>query len=197
MSLTDIEAVRLRASDKSSITRDTTVGTGTDSHYKLKNNPVLTTPPIEVRKNGILQAEVTNYTVNLEQGIVDMVAAPAVNDELEFTYYWSIFSDAEVQYFIEAAGGNITIATAQLLLAWAADAAKLAKRQTLSGGGGLGQVVIDTSVAAKELRATAKALLDNEAQVAESIPADGLTEVPWNEQTYHRQVEQHVIRTVE
>lgn len=194
MALTDIEAVRLKASDKSALTRDTAVGTGSDKYYKLKNAPVLSSPAIEVRKDGTLLTEITHYTVNLEQGIVTMVTVPLVNEELEFTYYWSIFSDNEVQYFIDEAAGNLTIATAKLLLAWAADAAKIAKRQTLSGGGGLGQVVVDTSVAAKELRATAQALIKTEQDLGESIPADGLTEIPWTEASYLRGLEQHIVR---
>ena len=194
MTLDSISAVRLRSSDKSAITRETSTGDGFTQYWKLKQSAILTTPPIEVRNNDVLQTLTSDYTVDQENGIVTFTVAPVVNDELDFTYYWSVFSDAEIQYFIDDAGGNVTIATAKLLLAWAADAAKIAKRQTLSGGGGLGQAVIDTSVVAKELRATAKALIDTERDLGESIPAEGFTEVPWTEQIYHRQVDQHIIR---
>lgn len=192
--MTNIEAVRLKVSDKSSLTREVATGNGTDQYFKLKQAPVIVSPAIEVRKNGSLLTLSTHYTVDTTYGIVTMVTVPVVNDSLEFTYYWSIFSDAEVQYFLDEAGGNVTIASARLLLAWAADAAKLAKRQTLSGGGGLGQVVIDTSVAAKELRATAKALIDTERELGESIPYESLTELPWTEANYRRSLDQHVVR---
>jgi hypothetical protein len=194
MALTTVEAVRLKTSDKSTITRDTVVGNAVDKHFKLKNSPVVASPALEVRKDGTLLIETTDYTVNLPQGIVSMVAIPATGAQLEFTYYWSIFTDDEVQYFLTEAGDNPTIASAKLLLAWAADAAKLAKRQTLSGGGGLGQVVVDTSVAAKELRATAAALIQTEQDLGESIPAEGLTEIPWTEAIYKRQIDQHWTR---
>lgn len=194
MTLTPIEAVRLKSSDKSLITREKTTGTGEDQYIKLKNNHILALPAPSVMKNGVNLTETADYTIDHEQGIVFFVALPNQGDLLEFTYYWSIFSDAEVQYFLDDAGANVTVATAKLLLAWAADSSRLARRQTLSGGGGLGQTVIDTSVAAKELRATAKALIDTEKDLGESIPAEGLTEIPWTEAIYKRQVDQHLIR---
>jgi hypothetical protein len=194
MTLTDVEAVRLKASDKSVIEREKVVTSGEDQYYKLSNTNILASPAPSITLDGVPQTEGVDYTIDYAQGVVSWVAVLTVNRSLEFTYYWSVFSDTEIQYFLDEAGGNVTIATAKLLLAWAADAARLAKRQTLSGGGGLGQVVIDTSVAAKELRATAKALIDTEADLGESIPAEGLTEIPWTEQVYHRQVDQHFIR---
>ena len=194
MSLTAIERVRRDSSDRSTITRDVVTADGVNKAYKLKHYPILSTPAIEVRQNGSLLVLTTDYTIDLSYGIVTLVVLPTVNDELEFTYYWSIFTDVEIQDYLDENGNDTTIATAKLLLAWAADASKLAKRQTLSGGGGTGQVVVDTSVAARELRETAKALITLAKDLGESIPAEFLTEIPWTEQVYHRQVEQHLIR---
>jgi hypothetical protein len=192
--MTPIDAVRLKSSDKSTITREKTTGTGEDQFIKLKETNILASPSPVISKNGVNLAEGADYTINYEQGVVTFAVVLVQGASYEFTYYWSVFSDVEVQYFLDDAGANVTIATAMLLLAWAADAARLAKRQTLSGGGGLGQTVIDTSVAAKELRATAKALIDTQADLGESIPAEGFTEIPWTEQVYRRQVDQHIIR---
>lgn len=192
--MTPIEAVRLKSSDKSVVTREKVKTSGEDQYFKLKNSNIFAIPAPSITLDGVVKIEGVDYTIDYNQGIVSWATMPAVNGVIEFTYYWSVFSDTEIQYFLDESGGNITIATARLLLAWAADAARLAKRQTLSGGGGLGQVVIDTSVAAKELRATAKALIDTEADLGESIPAEGLTEIPWTEQVYERQVAQHFIR---
>lgn len=194
MALTAIEAVRLKSSDKSLIEREMATGTGEDKYFKLKNSNILLVPAIEVTKNSVLQTLGVDYTVNYDQGIVTMTVLPLQGALLEFTYYWSIFSDTEVQYFLDAGSGNTVIATAHLLLAWAADAARLAKRQTLSGGGGLGQVVIDTSVAAKELRATAKALIDTQTELDNSTPAEGFTQIPWTEAISRRERDQHFIR---
>lgn len=190
----DIAAVRLKTSDKSVITREKSTGNGVDKYFKLKNATILATPPIEVRANDVLLTEGLDYTADLINGVITFIVTPVIGVVLEFTYYWSVFSDAEIQYFIDEAGGSTTVAAARCLLAWAADAAKLAKRQTLSGGGGLGQTVIDTSVIAKELRETAKSIIAIEQDLGESIPYEGITEIPWTESIYKRQVNQHVIR---
>lgn len=192
MSLTDIEAVRLKSSDKSLITREQGKGTGSDLYYKLSHAPIITLPLPEVRVDGVVQA--AGYTVDYTNGIITFDVAPTVNSELEFTYYWSIFSDAEIQYFVDEAGGNITTATANVLLAIAADASKVAKRQSMAGGGGLGAVTIDTSVASRELRNTAQALLDMTRQVDTQTPAEGITELAWTEFGYHEIVDQSLIR---
>ena len=192
--MTPVDAVRLKSSDKSLITREKTTATGEDQHFKMKNTNLFSVPAPEVSRDGVVLTESLDYTVDYSQGVISFTVIPLIGAILEFTYYWSVFSDAEVQYFLDENGSNTTVATAQLLLAWAADAARLAKRQTLSGGGGLGQVVIDTSVAAKELRATAKALIDTQADLGESIPSEGFTEIPWTEAMYKRQRDQHFIR---
>jgi hypothetical protein len=189
-----ISAVRLKSSDKSVITREKGVGNGVDKYFKLKNSNIGTNPPVEVRVNDVLRLVGVDYTVDAPNGIIAFTNTPTEGLDLEFTYYWSVFSDDEIQYFLDEAGGNTTIATSYCLMAWAADAAKLAKRQTLSGGGGLGQTVIDTSVIAKELRATAQSLIAAEKDLGESIPAESLTEIPWTEATFHRQANQDLIR---
>jgi hypothetical protein len=190
--MTDIANVRLKIGDKSTITREVTTGDGTAIYFKLGHQNILADPAIQVRVNGIL---VANYTVELEQGIVTFSGAPAVNDEIDFQYYWAVYNDAEIQIFLDEAGGNITIASAKILLAMAADASRLARRLTLSGGaGGTGQISTDTSVAAKELRATAKALIDMEADLGESIPTEQLTEPIWTEFNYEFQFGQSIIR---
>lgn len=192
MALSDIAAVRLKSSDKSSITRESANGDGSSTFFKLGHARILTTPAVEVRKNNITQS--TGYTIDYDNGIVSFTTAPLVTDDLEFIYYWSIFSDDEVQYFIDEGGANVTVATALLLLAIAADASKVAQRQSLAGGGGLGAVTLDTSVTARELRNTAKALLEMERDISSTIPAEGLTEPNWTEFNYRDSVEQHLIR---
>lgn len=195
MSLTSIEAVRLKSSDKSAITREEAKGDGDAKFYKLGHASILSSPDIEVRLNDVLQ--IATYTVDYINGIVTFNAAPAIGDRVEFTYYWSIFTDTEVQYFLDEASGDVTVATARLLLAIAADAAKVAQRQSLAGGGGLGAVTIDTSVTSRELRNTAAALLDQrreEIAVAALEPAEGITEPLWTEFSYKDSLGQHIVR---
>jgi len=194
MTLTDVEAVRLQSGDKSVITREEGEGDGAARFFKLGHANIFLTPAIEVRVSGVVQTTPAQYTLNNEQGVLEFVSAPPNDADLEFTYYWSQFSDAEVQYFIDSSAGDTTLATAKLLLAIAADASKVAQRQSLAGGGGLGAVTIDTSVAARELRNTAKALIDNVILVDSVTPAEGLTEVAWTEFQYLDSLAQRVIR---
>lgn len=191
MALSDIDAVRLKSSDKSAITREEGVGDNESVYFKLGHQSVLSSPDIEVRIDDII---VSTYTVDYANGIVTFDSPPVLGARIEFIYYWSIFTDVEVQYFIDEAGGDITVATARLLLALAADAAKVAQRQSMAGGGGLGAVTIDTSVTARELRATATALLEMETTIGNTIPAEGLTEPAWTEAVFRQLIDQDIIR---
>jgi hypothetical protein len=141
-----------------------------------------------------VKSEGIDYTVDYSNAIISFSALPVVNDDLEFIYYWSIFTDDEIQYFLDDSAGSVNIASAKALLAIAADAAKIAQRQSLAGGGGLGAVSIDTSVAARELRALAQTLIDQEQDIANNTPYDQLTEVVWNDQSLVRGLDQHLIR---
>jgi len=195
VTLTTIEQVRLKISDKPHITRELTDGDGTGKYFKLGNAQVSLIPIPQIRVDGILKTEGADYTIDYVQGIVTFVAAPAIGLEIDFLYYYTVFSDDEITQFLTDGADNTVVAAAYALYAWAADAAKLAKRYTLSGGGGLGQVVGDTSVTAKELRETAKALIATEKELGESIPAEGLTEVSWTEFQYLDGAGQSIIRT--
>jgi hypothetical protein len=198
MALTAIERVRRKTGDRPALRRESNKGDGVAQHYKLKFEPVQAAPAPQVWINDILKVETTNYVVNYEQGIISINVPPIENDNLIFQYYSVVYTDAEVQDFLDQYSQNVNISAAHILLAWAADIAKLAKRETLQGGGGLGAVTRDTSVAAKELRATAKALMDYEIEYGETlgsqIPAEGLTEIPWTEQLHYDIVGQKFIR---
>lgn len=191
---TDTDTVRRRTGIRARLEREITTADGDAIHFKLQNDPIDASPAIEVRVNGTLKTVTTDYTVDTTNGVVTFVTAPTINYPVEFTYYWSLYTDAEIDAFISDAGGNTTVAAAYLLLALAADAARLAKRETLIGGGGIGQATVDTSVAAKELRATAKALLDTEAEVGNTVPAEGVTAPPWTEANFREQEWQSIIR---
>lgn len=179
MSLTSRQAVRLKTGDKSQITREVSRGDGTQTVFKLQHDTIIDAPTIWV--DGTLVVETTDYTVNYTSGIITFNTAPALNDEIIFQYYWAVFSDDEVDYFLEEADDNVTLASSRLLLALASDAAKVAMRETLSGGGaGIGSVTRDTSLTAQELRETANILYKQYQESAGTeFPADGLTEVGW------------------
>lgn len=192
---TETDTVRRRAGIRTTIEREVSTATGEDVHFKLMHDPIDSIPALQVRVNNTLKVLTTDYTVDAVNGVVSFTTAPSVNDSVEFVYYWSLYTDDEIALFVDDANGNTTVATAYLLLALAADAARLAKRQTLIGGGGIGQSTIDTSVAAKELRETAKALLSTDAELAAQLPAEGLTTPPWTEANYEEQAWQSIVRS--
>lgn len=184
MALTDVQAVRLKTGDKSALKREVYPANGEDTIYRLEKAPVLSAPAPSVWVNGAAKVENTDYTVDYDYGVITFTAAPTVNHSIEIHYYWSVFTDEEVQHFLDDSSGDILLGSAKLLLAIAADRAKVAIRETLQGGGGMGGITRDTSVAARELRETAKALLEQKLAVLELEgvdPADQFTEVLWTE----------------
>jgi hypothetical protein len=193
----DIAAVRLKTSDRSTITREVKTATGDMTIFRLDHGPI-------VAGSLLLWVDsiptTTGFTVDEANGMVTFAAAPAAGAKLEFQYYWTLFTDDEVQYFLDESSGSVNLASARLLMALAADAAKLAQRETLQGGGGLGAVTRDTAVTSKELRDTAKALIAHEKDLLELAgvePADGLTEVPWTEMSLRSLEWQDILRELD
>lgn len=191
MALTATQAVRLKASDKSALFQEPLEGDGLKTSFTLANRPVMGTPAPQVYLAGVLQ--VLGYTIDLDNGILNFTVAPASNADVTVLYYWAVFTDEEIQYFLSDSFSNVTLASAKVLLAIASDAAKIAKRQTFFGTHG--RDTIDTSVASKELRDTAKALFDEyNLFYGTHFPFDQLTEVPWTDATFERMFDQHLIR---
>ncbi|HET7713182.1 MAG TPA: hypothetical protein VFK94_01605 [Patescibacteria group bacterium] len=198
MALSSVERIRLKIADRPKIRRSQVTADGLSEHFKLEAEPIQTNPAPQVWVNDVLQVETTDYAVDYTNGIVVFVTAPIANAKIVFQYYSVIYTDAEIQDFLDQSGANLNIAAAHILYAWAADAARLAKRETKSGGGALGAITQDTSVAARELRATAKSFMDWEIEygtdLGSQVPADGLTEIPWTEAAHHDIEDQVFIR---
>lgn len=192
--MTDSNLVRVRRTigDKLRVQRKEAIGDGVSKFYKMDHEPV---QDMSIWIDDVLTVA---YTLDADQGMVEFVGVPAINVKIVFQYYASVWTDAEITDQLEMYDDNVNITSASILWAWAADVARLAKRETLSGGGGLGAVTKDTSVAARELRNTAKELLDWEKEYGEvagtAIPAEGLTEIPWTEASYFDGVYQRIIR---
>ena len=192
--MNDIDAVRLKTGDKSQIERETATGDGATTIYKLGHAPIIS--GLIVWVNGVSLSENTNYSVLRPDGVVTLFVAPAQGIDIIFQYYWAVFSDEEVQYFIDDSGGNVTLGAVKLLLSLAADAAKIAMRETMGGGSTSGTVTRDTSLTAQELRETANALYKQYGDEGggSSFPADGLTEVLWTVHMDHRAIEEEYYR---
>ena len=198
MALSTLERLRRKIGDRSAIRRETSTADGLSTNFKLKLSPVNATPVPQVWLDDTLLTEGVDYSVNYEDGVIIFSNAPTVNQKLVFQYYAVVWTDVDLQDYLDQYSDNVNISAAHVLLSWAADAARLAKRETLSGGGGLGAVTKDTSVAARELRNTAKALMDWEIEYGDTlgsqVPADGLTEIPWTEAAFEEIESQRFIR---
>ena len=183
MVLSNIDAVRLNVSDKPHIKREAWTADGVSSDVQLALAPVQASPVTKVWKNDVLQAVGVDYTLDLTNGIVSFVLTPAVNDDILVEYYATAFADAEIQHFLDTAAGDLWLASAYVLLAMAVDAARIARRETLAGGGVFGQATIDTSVRARELREQAKGYIDlyNKLGAGTDVAADGITQVIWTD----------------
>lgn len=198
MALSSIERVRKKIGDRLELHRERVDANGLSDHFKVKFEPINTTPAPEVWVNDVLQVENTDYTVDYDHGIFTFANPPTVNFTIIFQYYSTVWTDTDIQDYLDQYSSNVNVAAAHILLSWAADVAKLAKRETLSGGGGVGAVTRDTSVASRELRATAKALLDWEIEYGDAlgsqVAADAFTEIPWTEASVRDAEAQRLIR---
>jgi hypothetical protein len=179
--VTDIETVRLKTSDRPRLYREQAEGNGSTTDWRLEAHPLLPTPVPRVWQNDTELTVVTHFTVDYEDGIISLLTAPALGDELVFEYMAVVFSDADVEQFLADAGGSTLLGSAFLLQAWSAEMAKVARRETINGGGPLGAVTTDTAVRAKELRESSRAYLDMyRSSDAEGGGAyDSLTRVAW------------------
>lgn len=190
MALTDIEQVRLKTGDRPILQREAWTADGLTSDIRVAAKPILDSPVPRVWKENVLLVDVTDYTIDQTNGIVTLTSVPTVGARVVIEYAAVVFSDEEVQALLDASGSNTFLAAAHLLWAWAADASRLAQKETRSGGSGFGLVTLDTSVRARELRLSAKALYDLWAisDAGINAPADGLTEIPWTDQQANRYI---------
>lgn len=178
--MSDIDTVRLKVSDRAKLHRDLWSADGDTSDIQLEFSPLLALP--KVWKNNTLLTVIIDYTVDLDNGIVALLVLPTLNDTLVVEYTSVIYTDAEIQSFLDQASGNVTLASAYLLYAWSVDASKTAQRRSESGGNGLGSISLTTDLAAQQLRASAKAYLDMyNAYGGTGVPAESITEVAWTE----------------
>ena len=196
MALTDLDALRLRIADRPAFHREEIEQLAADNlYFRLGYGNILSSPAAMVYKNGTLLTETTDYSIDASAGVLTLVAAPALGDQLVVEYTGTVFTDDELNYFLaQAAGGSVTLAAVNALLAWAADASKLARKETLSGGGGLGSISVTTDLKAQQLRLTAQALLAQyNAFEGAGVPVEMITETPWTEAMEDRMVVNRLI----
>jgi hypothetical protein len=191
MTLTAIEAIRLKTSDRPVLRRVVWTADGEGQDIKLEFRDAST---IKVWQDDNLLVLAVDYTVDAVNSVVHVNALPLVNSEFVIEYTSNVFTDEELQLFLDEASGDTTLASAFTLWAWAADAAKLAKKESASGGGGFGAVTLDLAVRARELREAAKGYMD-QYQLFEGVgvPVEMLTEVGWTEETRRRMIIRQIL----
>lgn len=195
MALTDIQTVRLKTGDRNVFQRQEEQGDGTTTLFLLSAHPILGTPVARVSVAGSIKTPVTDYTLDLSTGELVFTVAPTSGAAIQIDYTSVVFSDEEIQAFLDAASGGAFLASAYLLMAWAVDAARLSMKETRDGGSGFGRVTMDTSVRAREMRLNAAAYLDlHNKTVGLEVAADGFTEVPWTEMQEQRYLVTHAVR---
>lgn len=192
MALTDIQAVRLKTSDRAVLRRNVWQADGEASDIKLEAAPDLSS--VLVWKDGDLLTVTTDYTVDTDNGVVHINAVPDVGANFTIEYTSVVFTDDEMQFFLDEAAGNTTLASAFVLFAWAANASKLAKKESAGGGGGFGNVTLDTAVRSRELRESAKGFL-TQYQTFEGTGAavELITQVGWTDATRDRQIIRQIL----
>lgn len=191
MALTDIEKVRLKTSDREVLRRQQWQADGMASDIKVE---VVDISGVRVWLGGSLLTVTTDYTVDAENGVIHINALPNVNDLFTIEYTSVVFTDDEVQLFLDEATNNTTLAAAFMLYAWSADASKLARKESASGGGGYGAVTLDTSVRAKELREAAKGYAEQyQLFSGTGSPVEMLTQVGWTDEVRRRQIIRHIL----
>lgn len=198
MTLPDIEAVRLKVADRPTLRREEWEADGVLSEVQLKYHPIVALPVLRVWKNNTLQVVDVDYTVDLPSGVVVILpSVPAIESLFVFEFTSVAFSDAEVQHFLDETSST-TLAAANLLLAWSADAARIAQKESLAGGGGYGSMSITTDMRARELRETAKAYFAQYQQYeAQGVAAEYITEVAWTDHMAERMILNDILdRTV-
>ncbi len=98
---------------------------------------------------------------------------------------WScIFTDEELQIFLDRQDGDIILAAAEVLIAIAGDRSKLARKITIS------DYSEDMSQVAKDLRAQAKYLIEYN----DSRPADDFSETADNSIAYQELLNKQSVR---
>lgn len=187
MALTGIEQIRLRIGDRPRFNREQFDGDGVLNEFDLQHSPVTALPAPAIWVNDVSKVEGVDFTIDYLHGIVTFVAAPLVNKVVIVQYSSVVWSDAEITDFLETSDNSVTLAAYQLLYAWAALISRDVIKESRSGGGGMGAITIDTSVRAREMRATADALKKQYDQYEGTGDAvEFLTEIAWTDQMADR-----------
>jgi len=103
MAYTNLQLLRKELADPYKSAFDQNTGDGETTIFKLSHGNVKS-GSYEVSVADALQTETTHYTIDLEEGIVTFLTAPADTLEVEVEYQFSAFSDTELTEFLTLEG---------------------------------------------------------------------------------------------
>lgn len=127
MSLTNLQKLRLSIADKEKVKADEIVGVGNGirTRWVLEMHPLKESSEV-IAVDGVPQTEDTDYTLNIETGLLTFLSghAPRDREVIEaLTYGFYAFSDEDLNEILDLENNVIMIAAARCLRILAADAA--------------------------------------------------------------------------
>ena len=95
--MTNLELVRKKLADEYKFASDTNIGDGGTSIFKLAHSNIQD----ETYTIYVDLSESDNYEIDLERGLITFNTPPADEKNITAQYYFSAFSDDEIEYFLE------------------------------------------------------------------------------------------------
>lgn len=159
-----VSVVRLLVGDIPQRARFEATGDGVLSEYDLPEHPLLSAPRVVI--DGVVQTITTDYTIDLQLGVLQFDTAPEYDAPIVVTYSWAQFTDADLQTYLDIESGDPRLAAADALDAIASSAAMLQGRITML------DITLDGTAVAKALHETAMGLRAVVEAGAVPVPTD-------------------------
>jgi hypothetical protein len=97
--MTNLQLVRKQLADDYKFAFDENDGDGATEIFRLTHGNIQAAT-YEVQVDGAVQTDATDYTLDLERGILEFATAPTTGDIIQIKYYFSAFSDTEITEFL-------------------------------------------------------------------------------------------------
>jgi len=123
MAYTNLQLIRKLIADPYRYAFDTQEGDGETVKFQLSHKPVKDSS-YTVYVNNVEQSDASDYTIDLEKGIVTFSTAPASASEVEIEYDYSVFSDDEITEFLTQNSDNVNATVKMMIEILLADASR-------------------------------------------------------------------------
>lgn len=109
--MTDVDTIRLIIADPIQFDRAVQDGDGVSTQFQVPNTQIIPGSVLAwVASISTVPAAIESPT-----GLVTFAPAPGNGVSVVITYRWAIFTDADIQTFLDLEGGNIKLAAAQAI----------------------------------------------------------------------------------